>query len=93
MFNKKHKKESRNLTVARFQPKTEKEYLIYEIAKAIQEHEVRFLMSIADRYGYEVIERAWTELRHAMNDGVQIRSYKRLLNHLIQKQIKIQGNE
>jgi len=61
--------------------------MILEIAKIIGEDEVRFLMSIKDRYGYRIVEDAWHELREAIRENRSIRSRKKFLNYLIQQRI------
>ena len=78
----------RPLSVGQFKPINQEEYLIHEIAKAVGEKEVRYLLSIYYRYGYHVIQKAWEEMRSAMTARYTIRSPKKFLNHLIQKQIQ-----
>ena len=79
---------NRSLEISDFKPETHEEYRIWEIAKVIGERDVRFLLSIEGRYGYQVIADAWEEMRETMSKGRKIQSYPRFLNYLIQKQIK-----
>lgn len=88
-FGKNNNRPNRNrsLQVGDFKPESQEEFLLLEIAKAIGEKEVRFLLSIQKRYGHQVIADAWQEMRVAMKKGRDIISYPRFLNYLIQKRL------
>lgn len=62
--------------------------MVWEVAKEVGETDMRFLMSIKDRYGYQVIADARNEMRQAIAQKRYIRSPKRFLNHLIQERLK-----
>lgn len=79
---------NRSLVVGEFVPTSWEETRVLEIAQKVHETEVRFLLSVADRFGIHLIERAYGELADMLLEGKPVQSRARLLNHLIQKHHK-----
>lgn len=81
---------NRPLPVSEFQPTTWEDSRLLDIARHIGEQDMRFLMSVRDRHGLEVIEQAWVELRDAIAERRTIRSRPRFFNYLIKQHLNNQ---
>lgn len=68
-FNKFGNRE--DFLVEDFYPKSYEQEQVWKIAKGIGEEDMRFLLSILERYGLGIIEKAYEEYRKKAKDGVR----------------------
>ena len=89
--NKKILKESKNelsynkkiIDVERFFPQNYDEQRCWEIAKVLEEHDMRFIFSYYRKYGLSFIERAWGIFQEIQGKRTDIRDPRKYFNKLI----------
>jgi hypothetical protein len=80
--------QNRPLPIDSFVPDSPEDSRLLDIAQHVGEQDLRFLLSIRDRYGLSVIESAWIEFRDAEADRRPINHKSRFFNYLIQQHLR-----
>ncbi len=81
---------NRKVPVTGYEPSSHEEYLVWEIAKHVEDTDMRPLLKILRHHGLSVIERAYQEFRN-LEDVMDFKSKPAFFTYLIKKQITMKG--